>query len=101
MSKRTKNRSSTRAIPVADAPPATQPGAGIWGVSAALVVTLISGFYPFVVYPLVGLLTQGRLRWPSTHDAMWWMAIVAAVLVVPAALWVGFWFFIFRKPKTT
>ncbi len=101
MSKRCKNRSSTRATPVAEAPPAKRPGAGAWGISAAMVVTLISGFYPFVVYPLVGLLTQGRLRWPSTHDATWWMGTVAAVLVVPAALWVGFWFFIFRKRTTS
>ena len=101
MSKRKKQRKPARATRVAAEPPAKQPGAGLWGVSAAIVVTLISGFYPFVVYPLIALLTAGRLRWPSTHDAMWWMAIAAAVLVVPAALWVGFWFFIFRKPKTT
>jgi hypothetical protein len=31
------------------------------------------------------------------HDAMWWMAVVAALILVPAAQWDGFWFFIFRK----
>ena len=101
MSKRKKQQKPARSTCVADVPRAKQPGAGIWGISAAIVVTLISGFYPFVVYPLIGLLTAGRLRWPSTQDAMWWMVIVAAVLVLPAALWVGFWFFIFRKQKTT
>ena len=101
MSKRKQQQKAARPTRVADLPPARQPGAGFWGVSAAIVVTLISGFYPFVVYPLTGLMTAGRLRWPSTHDAVWWMLLVAAVLVVPAALWVGFWFFLFRKTKTS
>ena len=99
MSNRKKPNRPPRPAAAARRPPATQPGAGVWGVSAAIVVTLIAGFYPFVVYPLISFLTSGQLRWPPLHDAIWWMAIVAAVLVVPAALWVGFWFFIFRKPR--
>ena len=100
MSKRKKQQKPARPTRVAEAPPAKQPGAGVWGISAVIAITLISGFYPFVVYPLISLLTEGRLQWPAMHDAMWWMAIVAALIVVPAALWVGFWFFIFRKTKS-
>ena len=100
MSQRKKQQKPVRSTPVTAVPPAKQPGAALWAVSAALVVMLISGFYPFVVYPFIALLTTGRLRWPPTADAAWWMATVAAVLIVPAALWVGFWFFIFRKPRT-
>lgn len=100
MSRRKKQHEPARAANVPATGPAKQPGGATWGVSAAIVVTLISGFYPFVVYPLVALLTSGHLRWPATEDAMWWMGIVAAILVVPAALWVGFWFFIFRRPRS-
>jgi cytochrome bd-type quinol oxidase subunit 2 len=99
MSTRKKQKRPTRPAGSAGGSPATQPGPGLWGVSAAIVVTLVAGFYPFVVYPLVSLLTTGRVHWPPMHDAMEWMAIVAAVIVVPAALWVGFWFFVFRKPR--
>ena len=101
MSKRKQRQKPARSTPVANVATAKPPSAGLWLVSAVIVVTLVSGFYPFVVYPLIALLTEGRLHWPPAEDALWWMGIVAAVLVLPAVLWIGFWFCIFRRRKTT
>lgn len=69
MCKRKKQQKPARSTHVAGVPPARQPGAGVWGVSAAIVVALISDFYPFVVYPLISLLTEGRLRWRCRPEA--------------------------------